>query len=327
MNPGSSPKARPNLFLVGATKSGSTSLYHYLSQHPDVFMCVPKDPHFLSTDIYRINRISEAEYFQLFEPARDEKYIGEASTEYLRSTAACENIKSRFPEAKIVIMLRNPIEKVFSAHAHRVWRGYEDIEDFEEAMRAGLKERRRSAQEIGKNLPSYLENATYTEHVRRYLQTFGRESVFIIVFDDFIADTRKVFDELCEFLGIRTGVEISFKRHNPRKRARASAVSRLMLPTGPPRRLGRRLGTLIPSSVRTSLKGFAGTIMRWNTKQGERPPMPESSRAMLEEVFEDDIRTLSELIGRDLVSLWLSHERPAHPGVDSFLRSGTPGHE
>src|SRR5687767_11508888 len=163
----SSPgKVHPNLFLVGATKSGSTSLYHYLRQHPDVFMSVPKDPHFLSTDLYRINRISEAEYFKLFDSVCGQKRIGEASTEYLRSIAACENIKSRFPDAKIVIMLRNPIDKIYSGYAHRLWRGYEDIEDFQEAMRVGLRDRRRTVQEIGKDLPSYLENATYTEHVR-----------------------------------------------------------------------------------------------------------------------------------------------------------------
>jgi hypothetical protein len=286
-------------------------------------MSVPKDPHFLSTDIYRINRISEADYFKLFDSVRDEKCVGEASTEYLRSIAACESIKSRFPDAKIVIMLRNPIEKVYSSHAHRVWRGYEDIEDFQEAMRAGLDERRWTAQGVGKNLPSYIENATYTEHVSRYLQAFGRENVFIIIFDDFIADTRKVFDELCEFLGIRTGVEISFKRHNPRKKARAPVISRLMLPTGPPRRLGRRLGMLTPAPMRDALKRFAGTIMRWNTKQGERKPMPASSRMVLEQVFEDDIRALSELIGRDLVSLWLSDDRPLHSGIDPLPRIRT----
>jgi hypothetical protein len=116
-------------------------------------MSVPKEPHFLSTDMHRQNRITEEQYFALFSAVRDEKCVGEASTEYLRSKDAARHIKARFPGAKIVIMLRNPIDKIYSAHAHRLWRGYEEIEDFQEALAAQMSRPNRKGQTRGKRLP------------------------------------------------------------------------------------------------------------------------------------------------------------------------------
>ena len=128
---------KPNFFIVGAAKCGTTSLYRYLRQHPDVFMPEQKEPNFFGSDLsYRFPRISQARYLSCFAKAKGETRIGEATTIYLYSEKAAEEIKAFSPEAKIIIMLRNPVDVLYSYHSQQLYSGNEDIPDFEEALRA-----------------------------------------------------------------------------------------------------------------------------------------------------------------------------------------------
>src|SRR6187551_2293912 len=133
---------RPDLFIIGAPKSGTTSLYEYLEGHPEVFMSPVKEPGYFSGDVNREHRrrfsypADEAKYLALFADARDEKRLGEASTRYILSPAAAAQVKDFQPDARIVAILRNPVEMIHSLHGELVSTGDEDITDFAEALAA-----------------------------------------------------------------------------------------------------------------------------------------------------------------------------------------------
>ena len=123
----------PNFFIVGAPKCGTTAMNDYLDQHPDVFMA-HKELHYFGNDLQVKNRISEQEYLQHFKDAVNEKIIGEASVWYLFSATAAKEIKSFSPDAKVLIMLRNPVDVIYSLHSQHLYDGNEDVLDFESAL-------------------------------------------------------------------------------------------------------------------------------------------------------------------------------------------------
>lgn len=303
---------KPNFFIVGAPKSGTTSLYQYLRQHPEVFMPDFKATHFLSKDLGRPVLITEDQYFGLFQPGSGKKCIGEASTDYMFSKSACERIKDMSPDAKIVFILRNPVDRIYSGHAQRLWRGWENIDDFEKALVAedgGDQRRKRPSPGDKIGMLSYRESGKYAKYVRRYIETFGRDRVHVMIFEDFVGDTQSAFRNLCQFLEIRHDVPIRFERHNSSKTARVAKLSRLFLPTSSARYLGRH----VPEPARRVFRLLVQALMRWNTRYEERPPMRPELRRRLEKEFAEDVAELSELLERDLTGYWFAvpTEHPA----------------
>src|SRR5947207_5839854 len=200
----------PNFFIVGAAKSGTTSLYEYLKLHPEVYMAPIKETHHFSTDIdntkFRPNysrslnkdlsKFLESEmeegifhafvkdwneYVQIFKKVKDEKAIGEVTNSYLYSSTAAKNIREKFPNAKIIMMLRNPADRAFSHYLMDLRIGYE-TEDFMSALK---KDMARNPKGWGiSNL--YVEVGMYSEQVKRYLETFPESQRCIYLFDDFV---------------------------------------------------------------------------------------------------------------------------------------------
>ncbi|MEO1082876.1 MAG: sulfotransferase, partial [Acidobacteriota bacterium] len=196
----------PDFFLVGAARSGTTSMFTLLKQHPDIFVSVLKEPHFFGTDLTRQpHTVRDRDlYGRFFEDADDRQICGEGSVWYLLSKKAADEIREVRPGAKILIMLREPTAMIQSLHALYLRTGNEELEDLEEAI-AAEDERRR-----GQRIPTaayfpegllYTEVATYTEKVRRYLESFG-DSVRIVLFDDFVDDTPAVYRDTVSFLGV-----------------------------------------------------------------------------------------------------------------------------
>lgn len=300
----SSYMPKPNFFIVGAPKCGTTSLYKYLRQHPEVFMPDRKEPHFFSTDIERPNRITEHEYFELFHPGRDRLRIGEASADYFYSRIACNRIRQMFPKAKIVIALRNPVDKIHSAHAYRIWLGREQIEDFEEALARDKKDNE------GLRYRTYIESGIYSNHVRMYFDAFGPTQVHVIIFEEMVRDPESTFKELCRFLDIRTDARVNFERHNASRKARMGKLSLLFVPSSRAQRLGRSL----PRVLQPMLGTVATAVRKWNTRFEERPRMDIALRQSLEREFTEDVRELSALLGKDLLGYWFpSDKREAAP--------------
>src|SRR5688500_16472783 len=221
------PSPRPNFFIVGAPKCGTTSLYNYLKAHPEVFMPEKKEPHYFCTDFYKPPRLTPEQYLDLFASARGEKRIGEGSTWYIYSEEARRGIKEFDPQAKLIIMLRNPVSMMYSLHAQRLWLAREDIQDFEEALEA------ESDRQEGRRLPPYpfplqllfyRDCARYSSHVGAYLERFGAEQVKVIIFEEFVRNTEDCYREICDFLGIDTNFRPDFEVHNSNKKLRSIRV-------------------------------------------------------------------------------------------------------
>ena len=152
---------RPDFFIVGAPKSGTTALYEYLRQHPQVFMSDPKEPNYFGADVERRRtpRISLDEYLGYFAGAGDAKRAGEASVRYLHSRTAAQEIAEFAPQGQAIIMLRDPVEMMHAMHGELVYIGAEDIPDFADALAA--EDDRRVGRRIppGANKPVALRRA------------------------------------------------------------------------------------------------------------------------------------------------------------------------
>ena len=307
-------RARPNFFIVGAPKCGTTSLHEYLQRHPDVFMPFYKEPHFFGSDLegsrFRQFRNKPERYLKLFRDARGESRIGESSPWYLASQLAADEIHAYDPAAKIIIMLRNPIDTMYSMWSQFRYSGNEQIESFEAALdaeadrQAGRRIRRAAHCITGLY---YREMTRFVQQVPRYLERFGRENVHVIVFDDFRADTPAVFGRVLEFLDLEPNSDMTFDVRNPNKEVRLEWLQRLIVDSGFSLMLLKdRLTYLatthsfVPYSYRT--RAVKGVIAIY-TKYERRSPLTEELRTRLSRELQGEIDALSALLDRDL-SYW-----------------------
>lgn len=295
----------PNFFIVGAPKCGTTSLYEYLRPHPELFMPPMKEPHFFGSDLQVATEMLErpyirdkAAYLALFDEAAGCKRLGEASTWYLFSKLAAREIKAFNPHAKIIIMLRNPIEMIYSLHGQFLWTCNETLESFEQAWEAQADRRRGGRIPPESHFPQglqYAQVASYTEQVKRYLEVFGRSQVMIILFDDFVSDTPEVYGQVLRFLEIDPWFRPLFRAANVAKRPTNIGVKRF-LKRRP--KLQRGVIAMLPPRLRPHLSRM---MNRLTSSRIERPPMSEPMRARLREQFAAQIEDLGELLSRDLL--------------------------
>lgn len=204
---------RPNFFIIGAPKCGTTSLAHWLGQHPNIFMSPAKEPYFYNTDMdyYTEDMFdkpgrSVTEYLALFEGAADEHLaVGEASTWYLYSQVAVDNILNENPAARLIVSLRNPVDMVISLHNHNVMTYQENLVRLEDAWRA--QDERRSE----RNVPPgclFVDTLLYGSacalgsQLERLLQIAPRGNVKIIFLEDMDKDPRRTYLEILDFLDI-----------------------------------------------------------------------------------------------------------------------------
>lgn len=294
---------KPDFFIVGAPKCGTTAMYTYLRQHPEIFMPDRKELHFFGSDFKSKFFIrDEATYLSFFSKAKNEKRIGEASVWYLYSKLAAKEIKDYCPSAKIIIMLRNPVDVLYSQHSQFLYNGNEDIDNFEEALNAEDDRKK------GKRIPKgnhfveslfYKETVKFTQQVKRYLDVFGRENVHIIIYDDFKNETERVYKQTLEFLGVNKEIVPVFEVVNPNKRTVSKLVRNIYInPDNFIRKLGKNF---IPKSFRVFL---LESLKKLNTKFESRPPMDKELRRRLQKEFTKEIEDLSNLLGRDL-TFWV----------------------
>jgi hypothetical protein len=265
-----------------------------------------KEPNFFGQDIrfVRLVRRSQEEYLQLFEGAAAFPLVGEASPVYLQSKCAPLEIKEFSPDARIVIMLRDPVEMMYSLHAQTVWYGDEDIVDFEKALGA------EAARATGRQVPAttgdierllYRECALFTRKVERYFRVFGRKSVHVIIYDDFKSDTQDVYHDVLDFLGA-TRINLSnYAVVNPAKKPRIQYLRRMARAAGNATML-RKIGRgVLPDRLYHRLgRGLLSFEERFNTRPYKRPPLPVTLERRLRESFRAEAQSLSELLDRDL---------------------------
>ena len=298
--------------MVGAPKCGTTSMYQYLRQHPDIFMHPGKEPNFFADELFDKDPPLE-EYLNNFRNSDGEKIIGEASTWYLYSKEAAKRIKLFDPKAKILIMLRNPVDMIYALHNQLVYGGQENIKYFRTALDAESERR------LGKLMPSnyrdlsylkperllYRDIGMYEEQVLRYISTFEKSQIHIVIFDDFRQNSEAVYVEVLKFLGVDTSFRpSSFDVFNASKTRIYQGKLIQRFRTNPILLSFTR--SLIPYLIRKrlfkSLSSFYGAV---NTKSQKRPPLASDLKKSLTTFFLEDIERLEKLIGRDL-TIWKS---------------------
>ena len=294
---------KPNLFIVGAAKSGTTSLHNYLNQHPDIFMCNPKEPHFLINKEIGLERIpvgitEKSEYEDLFIEGGDKKYRGESSVMYLMyPEIVIPKITNNYLEnTKIIIMLRNPVERAYSGFHHvKRYNIKENIQDFTEAWK--LSEERYFNQKDMTPASRYQELGLYYNQVQSYLNEF-KDNLHIIIYDDYKSDFKSEMNKVFDFLEVEN-IEIdSDKRYMVGGwQWENEKMKRLMMNRNP---LKSAVKMLIP------FKGIRKSIRKRIQKKNsvEVKQITEKERIMMKEFYKIDVKKLSDLLNRNL-NFWV----------------------
>lgn len=299
---------RPNFFIVGGPRCGTTAMYTYLRQHPRVFMPRKKECHFFADDFAGFRSIdSPRAYLRLFERSNDGHIaVGEASVFYLASEVAISNIHRFDDSARLLVMMRNPVEMVRSLHGQILTTLREDVADFEQAWR--LQAERRA----GRCLPAscqfpeclqYARMARFGEQLRRALCIFPREQVHVVMFEDFVAHTRQAYEDTLKFLGVPSDNRSSFPRVNQNRTACWRGLA--MLVARPPARLHRLKEAIRRWIGEANYAKIARVYVRLLTSEYRPKPLSREFREQLVAEFRDDILLLSELLRKDL-SHWLA---------------------
>jgi hypothetical protein len=292
----------PNFFIVGAPKCGTTALSEYLREHPNVFMSYPKEPHFFADDLTHLHAVRTFdEYMRLFKGRRPEQtVVGEASAWYLYSENALKRIRDFNRDARIIVMIRNPVDFVQSFHSQLLFAFNEDQEDIVEAW--NLQEKRARGNHIPEKCvaPQFLQYRTaakFGDQMDRLLTLFPRQQVKCIVFDDFISDPKATYLEVLEFLGVPDDGRTEFSRLNVRKVHRSKLLGAFLM--RPPPAL-RSIWKGLKRVFGNELSRLIGRIIEANSAPTSRPPLDPAFRARLAAEFVDDVAKLSRLLGRDL---------------------------
>jgi hypothetical protein len=211
------PPRKPNLFIVGAPKCGTTAWVEYLRTHPDIYFPNSKEDCFFALDLPKFRFIhTEAEYSKLFVESGSAKIVGEASAMYLFSEAAAKAIRAYNAEAKILILLRAQEEFLPSLHNQFLREFSEEIQDFKMAWKLSGKRPPKSVPShcLEPRTLDYAAMGRFCEQVGRYLAAFSAEQVRVIRFHDWIADPRAAYLEILDFLGLDDDGRSEFPRIN-----------------------------------------------------------------------------------------------------------------
>lgn len=299
----------PDFFIVGAPKAGTSSLFAHLGRHPEVFTPALKEPHYFGADIERLNhrRFTEAEYLALFAPAGGERRAGDGSTSCLHSRSAADEIRAFNPEARIVVMLREPVAVMHALHGEMVAGGFEPIADFAAALEAESRRKAgellpRAAAGLRDNL-YYRDMVAFAEQLERYLDVFGADRVHVVLFDDWVSDTRAAYRAVLEFLDVDTAFEPDLGEVvNGSRQVRSIALQRFVFDPPPPVR--RAVRALVPDPLRSRARYGLRSL---NTVAGARAPLPPQLARRLSDEMQPGIERLERVLGRDLSAWRLRH--------------------
>ena len=297
---------KPNFFIVGAAKSGTSSLWQYLKSHDQVFM--PKDELFKEPRYFsHPNRFeSEAKYFELFKEATSEHLrIGEASTAYLTCPDCAKKIKEYGDrhglDIKIIIMLRNPVDRAYSLYNWMVQDGYEYSDSFSKALQKEESRLHHTSRFWEPNYPPnylYYHSGLYSKQVKRYLDCFGSEHVHIELFENFIHNTEQCLNKVIRFLGIQDSYHVEYERiYNPSYQVYSPKVQFW----------ARKISKLL---ARFKIVSFASKterdfMLRWGLRNKKIPKLSTELRMQLLSKYRGDILELQDMVGMDF-SKWLN---------------------
>ncbi|MEF2144004.1 MAG: sulfotransferase [Desulfovibrionaceae bacterium] len=283
----------PNFLIIGAGKSGTTSLYHYLKAHPDVFMPEVKEPQFFSGTLPTY--ASETAYLDLFRGKGNAKVWGEGSVAYLSTPSACSRIHETLgKDVKLICLLRNPVRTIYSRWG-QLTKMHLENRPAEEAIFRSLDA---SRQENPEEYELYALAVDYAVHLERYRQFFPPENLCILFFEEFFREDLPQFGSLCRFLGIDDTYEPENVVHNKGQIWRTTFMDsplwkKSKAVIAPPLRV------MLPMKLRAKIHTH---LERWNKKPLD--PMSDTMRKELQVRLDKSVRNLEKLLGRDLRSLW-----------------------
>jgi hypothetical protein len=287
----------PNFFIVGARKCGTTSLYFYLKKIPGVYMSPVKElfffaPHAVQTDAFDVIR-DKKEYLRFFEKARGYIAVGEATPIYLWDLDSPKLIHQAVPNARIIILLRDPIERAYSQYLRVIKYSGMKASFYDELMRDY-----KSQEKLYGTSQLYVEMGMYYEQVKRYFDIFGREKVKVIIFEEFIQHKEQTVNEVLAFLGVNYAVTAAIRGHYNPDSVPRSPLSRWIFAFF--RRLRARnikfykiLALLPDSLVQLALEKIL-------FKRTQKPNMEPEAFKFLQEIYHDDVLRLESLLGRSL---------------------------
>ena len=295
----------PNFLIIGSAKAGTTSLHYYLNQHPEIYMTAVKEPRFFALEGKNLNFsgpdkdiinstsvTTYEEYIALFEEVSSEKAIGETSPLYLYSEKAIQRIHHYLPDVKLIVILRNPIDRAFSCYTHLLREGYESL-----SFADSLKAEEGRIHDNWAHLWHYTNAGFYCEQLEPYLDTFGKENLKVYLYDQLASDPMGLLKDIFSYLEVDKSFEPDLSQKNisglPKNR---------MLHTALNRKSGLRSAfkAVVPKSLR---KGLSKELQNWNLK--DKPRITSEDRHFLENLYREDVLKLQELIEEDL-SAWLT---------------------
>ena len=290
---------KPNFFIIGAPKCGTTSMAVYLSEHPHVFMYPEKEPHFFNTDHNNPDRAkSLTEYLVGFQECNDNHLaVGEASTNYINSSVAVHNILCDISDAKFVVMIRNPVDMARSLYDYQYFQGREHIKSFVEAWH--LNEKRKSGAPVSRHCPepryiAYGEMCRLGVQLQRLYTVVSPDLVSVVLLDDFKENPRREYLKVLAHLGVPDDGRHDFPISNPAMTRRSHFFREVVQAAW---RIKKNLGF-------KKSWGILGVSNRNNSIKGNRTQLQPEVSQMLFEYFLDDINLLGSLLGRDLERLW-----------------------
>ena len=297
----------PNFLMIGAAKAGTSSLFSYLGQHPDVFISGTKEPNYFAVAGTRVNyagpgdRIVNqtsvtdlARYEALFHSVRGESAVGEASTLYLYLPAAAAHIRRMLPGARLIAILREPVDRAYSSYLHMTRDGREPLASFE----AALADENARVEANWEPLWYYSRLGFYYGQLRRYYDLFPPEQIRVCLYEDFDQNPGEVVRSLFAFLGVDPTFAPDMSiRHKVAGTPRSATLHALLSQPNPAKAVAKRV---LPSSVRSRLYA---AMMRGNIV-AHKDDLSPKTREALRQRYAADIERLACLIRRDL-SAWL----------------------
>ena len=288
----------PTFLIIGAMKSGTTALYYYLEQHPEIYMSPVKEPNFFSSREQEnaagaVTHIGA--YQHLFRGVSGEKAVGEASHSYLYEPGAAAEIRRYLPEAKLIAILRNPIDRAYSHFLHMVRSGTEPLDDFAQALQE---------EEVGihkeRTFQDYIGRGLYHDQLKRYFGTFPQGQVRIYLYEDLSDAPISTVQDTFRYLKVEDSFvpDVSLRR-NVSGHPKYKTLDGLLRSQS---RIKHAAKIYLPARMRWRLSKAFDDLKTRNLVQP--PPLQSEVRQQLIRVYREDILKLQDLIHRDL-SGWL----------------------
>jgi hypothetical protein len=305
---------KPNLFIVGHPRNGTSSLHDYLNQHPDIFMSPIKEPNYFAKDfqaesdqfhqkaLYFPFR-TEKSYLKRYKGWSSEKVGGESSASNLYSKIAFQEIHRFNMDSKIIMSFREPIDFLSSYHSTACFSLGENIKDLQSAL--AVEAERKKGNYLSKRVitPSWLyysEFINYSEHLSRYLSLFDRRQIKVLIFDDFKADPAGIYKEILKFLEVDPNFEPELKIVNPFKQNSKWPRLQHHLIDSPYFR--KFLHLILPDSLYAMLANYY--LIKARKSEAPQQLIASSVKNELKTRFYHEVEQLSDLLNRNLVELW-----------------------